>query len=80
MGKFFGNLITKLGEIGIETRPIFIPIHTLPPYSEYRELIMPSTVTISRSGISLPTSSLMSESEIAFIGHTFLEELKKLSR
>ena len=72
------ELMKTLKSRGIETRPIFIPIHTLPPYSEYKSLELPNTTKISSLGISLPTSSCMSKREAIFVAQTLLEELKKL--
>ena len=72
------GLMVSLRNIGIETRPIFIPIHSLPPYAEYADLELPNTTEISRIGISLPTSSCMTESEVVYVAQTFLKELKKL--
>jgi len=63
-------LIAFLDEKGIETRPFFIPIHTLPPYQDSaknRGCSLPVTELISKSGINLPTSSKMNQTEIIYI-------------
>jgi perosamine synthetase len=74
-----GSLASKRNEImrslalkGIETRPIFIPIHTLPPYSPHASLKLAVTQGISETGISLPTSSTMSASEQEYIIEEFV--------
>ena len=72
------RLMVNLKLAGIETRPVFIPIHILPPYLEYRKLDLTNTMQISSTGISLPTSSCMSKLEVLFVAQTFLKELKKL--
>jgi perosamine synthetase len=73
-----GSLASKRNEImrslalkGIETRPIFIPIHTLPPYSPHASLKLAVTQGISETGISLPTSSTMSASEQEYVIEEF---------
>jgi len=74
-----GSLASKRNEImrslalkGIETRPIFIPIHTLPPYSPHASLKLAVTQGISETGISLPTSSTMSASEQEYVIEEFV--------
>lgn len=63
----------KLLEYGIETRPIFIPIHTLPPYFDAQSEELPNTVEIASRGISIPTSSVMTDTEAHFVAEKFLE-------
>ena len=48
------EIISKLALIGIETRPIFYPIHQQKIY--HSELKLPVTESISYRGISLPSS------------------------
>lgn len=51
---------------GIETRPIFYPIHTMPMYSiQYQEY--PVAVNIAGRGISLPSWPDLTEQQIRFI-------------
>jgi perosamine synthetase len=64
--KIFGRsrdeLIAELEVHGIETRPLFVPLHTLPPFiqqSRVRAGELPVTEKLGNSGISLPTSSTM---------------------
>ena len=46
-------VMVKLDELGIETRPVFYPIHILPPYIESRDY--PIANSWSQRGINLPT-------------------------
>ena len=66
------EIMSSLALKGIETRPIFIPIHTLPPYSPHASLKLAMTQRISEAGISLPTSSTMSSSEQEYVVEEFL--------
>ena len=66
------EIMSSLALKGIETRPIFIPIHTLPPYFPHASLKLAITQTISETGISLPTSSTMSSSEQEYVIEEFV--------
>ena len=64
--KIFGRsrdeVIAELEMQGIESRPLFVPLHTLPPFaqrSRIRAGELPVTEKLGSSGISLPTSSTM---------------------
>ena len=61
------QLIAHLADEGIDSRPFFIPVHTLPPFrdasSERREQL-PVTERIAATGLNLPTySGLTRESQ-----------------
>jgi perosamine synthetase len=62
------NVISQLADLNIETRPFFIPIHTLPMYSLANIPALPNAEQLGKNGISLPTSSLMSPDDAAYIG------------
>lgn len=52
------SLIQELARVGIDTRPFFIPIHTLPAYraeSRHRREYLPVTEELARKGLNLPT-------------------------
>lgn len=72
-GKSRNDLIDILGEQGIETRPFFIPLHTLPPFREEslkRREHLPNTVALANSGINLPTFTEILDSEIEKVVET----------
>jgi perosamine synthetase len=51
---------------GIETRPFFIPLHTLPPYADaVCGGDLPVTSQLAATGLSLPTFSTMSPKDVA---------------
>lgn len=54
------SLMAGLGERAVETRPLFIPLHQLPPYAVGRHSSLPVTEDLSSRGFSLPTSSTYS--------------------
>lgn len=60
---------------GIETRPIFYPMHTLPPYQE-TEGRFPIAENIARRGVNLPTHALLTEEEIQYIAERILYHCK----
>lgn len=66
------QLILKLHEFGIETRPMFIALHTLPPYRHLRQGSSVLTVTdqLASNGIMLPTFTSLTDAQIAYICNT----------
>ena len=60
------EFMAGLAEAGIETRPVFYPMHLLPPYEEPAGRY-PVAEAVARRGISLPTHSLLSEEDIRYI-------------
>lgn len=59
------GLIAYLYERGIETRPVFYPIHTMPFYKINKSF--PVAESISRRGISLPSSANLTDKDIEWI-------------
>ena len=58
----------KLAESGIETRPFFYPMHTLPMYSvSNKEETFPVSEKIAARGLNLPSSSNLTPEDIVFI-------------
>jgi perosamine synthetase len=57
------EVMARLGTMGVETRPIFIPIHTLPPYQHLRGDQLSVTEDLAARGFSLPTSSAFTASD-----------------
>lgn len=62
-------LINKLQQNGIETRPVFYPLHEMPPYQQYVRdaAAYPVATRVSRRGICLPSYLSLQKEEIAFI-------------
>jgi len=55
----------KLGERGIETRPLFYPLHTMPPYRNNGSF--PVSEDISQRGLNLPSGCNLRKSQISEI-------------
>ncbi len=68
--KSFGHsrdaLMAHLAASGIETRPFFLPIHTMPPYAG-QHAALPVTMRLSAQGLNLPTHTAMTDSDVARI-------------
>lgn len=58
------ELIMHLRADGIESRPFFIPIHTMPPYTESRCGELSVTLEIAERGINLPSSTSLTVEEV----------------
>jgi len=59
------ELMRRLDEAGIETRPVFYPMHVLPPYRE--DNAYPVADEWAHRGINLPTHQFIGEEEVARI-------------
>ncbi len=69
------EVIEKLLLNGIDARPVFYPLHCMPPYQKYaRGKTFPISEAASRTGLSLPSAVTLELDEIARIG----EVLKRL--
>jgi perosamine synthetase len=60
------EVIAELAACGIETRPVFYPVHWMPPYAEPRGSY-PVAEFQSSQGISLPTHGRLSQDDVAFV-------------
>jgi perosamine synthetase len=73
------ELMAHLATQGIETRPFFIPLHTLPPYragSRARGEHLPVTDQLGASGINLPTYNQLSDEEIIYVAQAIAQWVK----
>lgn len=64
------ELADALAEDGIESRPFFIPLHTLPPFreaSQSRGDRLPVTEELGSTGLNLPTYAQLERSEIVAV-------------
>jgi perosamine synthetase len=63
--------MAKLASAGIDTRPIFYCMHDMPPYKGFagnREF--PVSARISANGLSLPSSTSITQAELDFVADT----------
>jgi perosamine synthetase len=66
-GRSRDELARHLLAVGIDTRPFFIPVHSLPPFREgsrQRGECLPFTDHLSAVGLNLPTSSMMPGADV----------------
>ena len=62
------DLIDKLAKKGIETRPVFYPLHTMPPYKNFGSSeVLQNSIWVSSHGLSLPSSVSLTEKELEYI-------------
>lgn len=74
-GRTRDAVMAGLGEIGIETRPFFIPLHQLPPFREQsraRGEKLPITSDLASRGINLPTFSAMTAEQVDRVAEALL--------
>lgn len=62
------QIMNELLELGVETRPVFFPLHTMPPYKNFKKSSsLKNSINISKKGLSLPSSPTLSDSNIKYI-------------
>ena len=61
------ELIDFLGQKGVETRPVFFPMHIMPPYTSFTKVQLPLSVSLSERGISFPSSVSLTDLELNHI-------------
>ncbi|HVY61642.1 MAG TPA: DegT/DnrJ/EryC1/StrS family aminotransferase [Planctomycetota bacterium] len=70
-------LMAALERDGIETRPFFYPLHTLPMYAGHAtDGGCPVAVDLAARGINLPTSSYLADADVAAISDAVLRNLR----
>jgi perosamine synthetase len=60
------DLMIKLDECGVETRPLFYPLHIMPPYYEGPGKY-PVSEDVSARGLNLPSHGRLTERDIRYI-------------
>ncbi|NDJ76062.1 MAG: DegT/DnrJ/EryC1/StrS family aminotransferase [Chloroflexi bacterium] len=66
-------VMAALRERGIETRPLFYPIHTLPPYHDpARHGSLPVAERLAARGINLPTWAGLTRDDVRYISQSLL--------
>lgn len=62
------TVMARLADAGIETRPFFHPMHTLPMYQHLaKERSFPVAERLAVHGINLPSSATLSDEDVAFV-------------
>jgi perosamine synthetase len=66
-------VMRKLDEVGIETRPVFYPMHVLPPYHE--DVVYPVADLWSQRGINLPTHQALTQADVKRVAASLTQAL-----
>lgn len=61
------ELITAMEKYGVETRPFFLPVHQMKPFTDYRKGELKTTQEVSLRGLNLPSSISIREQDIEYI-------------
>jgi perosamine synthetase len=64
------RLMQVLGEQGIETRPFFYPLHTLPMYDRHE--VYPVAEALARNGINLPSSAKLQHGDLEYVSERLI--------
>jgi perosamine synthetase len=67
------SLRAFLKESGIETRPLFYPVHSMPMYAGFSKEGYPVAENISYRGINLPSYPDLKDEEVVFIANQILQ-------
>lgn len=71
------EVMASLDSAGVETRPFFYPLHTLPMYSAANTgKAFPVADELARRGVNLPSSATLTREEVAYV----CERLRALTR
>jgi len=65
------TVMRKLREQGIESRPFFYPVHTMPMYKTGQSL--PAAESLSARGINLPSGANLTAEQIDYVCDTLIE-------
>jgi perosamine synthetase len=67
-------LMARLAQEGIETRPFFYPMHTLPMYREAAAgRSFPVAEGLARRGFNLPSSAALTEEDVAYVCRALID-------
>ena len=66
------KLTDRLSKAGIETRPLFYPVHLMPPYNS--DTKFPVAEELSRKGLNLPSGVTLKRSDIRHIVYMLAKE------
>jgi len=59
-------VMEKMEEAGVEMRPLFYPMHTMPPYED-KTAHFPVAEALSARGINLPSHGLLTEEQVKYV-------------
>jgi perosamine synthetase len=62
-----------LSQSGIETRPLFYPVHSMPIYAKYAKEDFPVASSVSSRGINLPSYPDLTDDDVQFIASQIIK-------
>ncbi len=72
------DVMSKLSEMGVETRPFFYPMHTLPMYHELAKgQDFPLADYLAARGLNLPSSAALGKQDVHYVCRQLMEILEK---
>lgn len=74
------TLIDLLRSDGVETRPVFYPLHLMPPYATEPMAHFPVAELLGAEGISLPTHLMLTDDDVATVCHVLANRVAELRR
>jgi perosamine synthetase len=73
------ELISTLDSEGVETRPFFIPVHTMPPYKAFPPRnSLENTERLSSTGFNLPTFPDLDHRQVSQVAELVLKTISKI--
>ena len=73
------EIMRRLGEAGIDTRPLFYPLHEMAPYRPFSGgLDFPATTALSAQGFSLPSGVGLTDHEVDYVCATLARMIAAL--
>jgi perosamine synthetase len=69
------EIMAALDGLGVETRPAFHPLHTLPPYEALARGAYPHAMTVGARGLCLPTHAGLSDDDLDRVTTALTEAL-----
>jgi perosamine synthetase len=73
------KVASKLASVGIETRPVFYPLHENQAFSSFESDNCANAKLISTEGISLPTGNHLTEEDVKKISRIFIESIRSVA-
>ena len=83
LGLSRNEFMSRLDGAGIETRPLFYPLHEMPPYRRFAgNRAFPVTSGLSENGISLPSAVTLGSAQVSYIADTIARQVavRRLAR
>jgi len=69
------TVMARLAAAGVETRPFFYPVHTLPPYAELQPGPFPVAEQLATHGINLPSGATLTAEDVEYVSNALLASL-----